>query len=101
MMKSVFKIFAVLAVVGALAGGGFLIYTIINGGSGEKSKDTVAPTLEAEAESNQKVYRIDLNQSEVSFHIEEDLRGVHNVVIGRTKEVAGDILVDFDSPAQS
>ncbi len=46
-------------------------------------------------------YRIVPEESEVRFTLTEDLRGVFTTVIGRTTEVAGDIIVDFGTPANS
>jgi polyisoprenoid-binding protein YceI len=100
-MQNGLKILAALVLIGVLAVGGFLLYIDIKGGSGEKSKDTVAPTLEADEDAGQKTYRIDLNESEVKFQLQEDLRGTRTDVIGTTNEVAGDILVDFNNPSQS
>lgn len=46
-------------------------------------------------------YRIDPQSSQVSFILEEDLRGTRTTVIGTTNEVAGDIIIDYDNPASS
>ena len=47
------------------------------------------------------LYRIDPEQSEASFTLQEDLRGQTIDVIGTTDQVGGDIIVDFDAPDAS
>lgn len=48
-----------------------------------------------------RLYRIVSEESEVSFTLTEDLRGVFTTVVGVTDQVAGDILVDVNNPAGS
>lgn len=92
-------------VIGAVAGivvseiAVFLGYVWFAGGDGTPSEEVSAPTLVAE--EHQQVYRIDKEQSAVQFFLREDLSGVRTDVIGATSEVAGDILVDFNNPANS
>ena len=85
-----------IAVIGIAA---FLVYIWFAGGDGTPSEDVSAPTLVAE--DNQQVYRIDKEQSTVQFFLREDLNGRRTDVIGTTGEVAGDILVDFNTPSNS
>ena len=47
------------------------------------------------------LYRIDKAESSVSFEIDEILNGSPFRVVGVTTEVAGEVLIDFDSPAAS
>ncbi len=47
------------------------------------------------------IFRIVPEQSEARFVMQEDLRGARVDVIGVTKDVAGDIRVDFANPAAS
>ena len=47
------------------------------------------------------LYRIDKAESSVSFEIDEILNGNPFRVVGVTTEVAGEVLIDFDSPAAS
>ena len=55
-----------------------------------------------DAVSQRVLYRIAAGgASEASFFLEEDLRGVRTDVIGRTDQVAGDIVIDFGAPALS
>jgi polyisoprenoid-binding protein YceI len=53
------------------------------------------------AESALAIFRIAPEQSQVSFTLEEDLNRQRTVVVGTTREVAGDIAVDFTRPASS
>ena len=65
---------------------------------------TVAPTAVPPTDvpaSNDLLFRIVPEQSEVRFILEEDLRGVRTTVLGTTDQVAGDILVDRVNPANS
>jgi polyisoprenoid-binding protein YceI len=47
------------------------------------------------------LFRIDNSLSSVRFEIDEQLSGLPNHVIGVTDQLAGDIIVDFDQPANS
>lgn len=47
------------------------------------------------------LYRIDTSGSQVSFTLTEELRGTPTTVVGTTDQVAGDIFVDFTTPANS
>ncbi|MBZ0292455.1 MAG: YceI family protein [Anaerolineae bacterium] len=79
----------------------------------EEIQPTAVPTEEAavmteeaaaEADSDtagRQLYRIDPANSTVTFMLQEDLRGVRTDVIGTTTEVAGDVILDFDSPVAS
>ncbi len=97
------------------------------GGSGEASQALVAPTLavdqptaeptaetaadptdepassaEAAVEAGPRVrYQISSEASEVRFTLNEVLRGTPTTVVGRTDQVAGEILVDFGAPSAS
>lgn len=67
---------------------------------------TAAPTqsITAPVESNlaeRRLYRIDQRDSRVTFTMTETLQGARNTVIGGTDQVAGDVIIDFDNPAQS
>ncbi len=90
-----------IALVAVVAVGGYLAYFQIIGSNDDPSEEVAVPTLVADESGNQVVYRIDKEQSEVSFTLQEDLRGVRTTVVGVTNEVAGDILVDFNNPSQS
>ncbi|MDE0368709.1 MAG: YceI family protein [bacterium] len=47
------------------------------------------------------LYRVDKEESSVSFEIDEILNGNPFRVVGVTTEVAGEVLIDFDEPAAS
>lgn len=62
--------------------------------------DTAIPPTEAP--QNRVLYRIAAGgASEARFFLQEDLRGARTDVIGRTDQVAGDIVIDFANPALS
>lgn len=52
----------------------------------------------AQAAAERVLFRIVPEESEVRFNIDEVLRGQPITVVGRTNQVAGDIIVDFASP---
>jgi polyisoprenoid-binding protein YceI len=83
-----------------VVGGAVVAYILISGGSGEASAPISAPELAAEgAEST--LFRIVSEESEVRFLIDELLRGQPVTAVGRTDQVAGDILIDTDNPSNS
>jgi polyisoprenoid-binding protein YceI len=51
--------------------------------------------------SGRKLYRIDQRDSRATFTLSETLQGVRTVVVGGTDQIAGDVIIDFDNPAQS
>jgi len=59
-----------------------------------------APRL-ASAAPGQTVYRIDATRSSVTYEVEEILAGKSNVAKGTTRGIAGDILIDADTPSAS
>ena len=67
------------------------------------SNDTSADTASTDVESTGDVvvYNIVTDQSNVSFTLTEDLRGVPTTVVGETDQVAGQIAVDFATPQNS
>lgn len=100
MSRRVGTILGGLILVVVVVAGVALLYLRAIGGTGEASTATVSEQLEA-SDSNQQVFRIDQEASEVRFLIDETLNGNEIVVTGRTNEIAGDILVDYDNPQQS
>lgn len=63
---------------------------------------TAAPTTEpTTAPVAATLYEIVAEESQVSFTLTEELRGQPTTVIGTTREVAGQIFVDFAAPANS
>lgn len=120
MLRRVMIGIGVLALLGVVTVGGFLIWSAIIAGSGEASEEISAPTLEAAdasdaedadsadeagddvaAGSSRTLFRITQDESEVRFNIDETLRGERITVVGTTDQVAGDIGVNFDNPSAS
>ena len=63
---------------------------------------SVEAALEAVAPASQPVeFSIVSEESQASFTLEEDLRGVRTTVIGTTNEVAGRVVVDLAMPSAS
>lgn len=63
---------------------------------------SVSAAMEAAADVSEPVeFKIVSAESEASFTLEEDLRGVRTTVIGSTSEVGGSITVDLTNPAES
>ena len=62
---------------------------------------TVDDSSEAQSSLGRVNYRIDTAESEVRFLIDEVLYGAPFTAIARTNEVAGDIVIDFDTPSSS
>ena len=118
-------IIAVLVALAVGAGAGILGYVYLIGGSGEASRQPRAATLRASTdapsatsapastdsatdtgtgtETSGTVHTFSMipEQSQVLFLLDEDLMGSRNTVIGATDQVAGNILVNFDNPAES
>jgi hypothetical protein len=63
---------------------------------------TEETTVEAAAVSSEPIlFRIVPEESEARFSLMEDLNGQPNLVVGRTNQVAGDIVVDLGAPGSS
>jgi polyisoprenoid-binding protein YceI len=85
----------------AVVGIGGWAYLNLSAGSGEASEAISAPELTPAETSGATVYRIVPEESEVRFVIDEVLRGSPYTVVGTTSEVAGDIVVDVDTPTNT
>ena len=109
------------------AGVGILGYVYLIGGSGEASRQPRAATLapaadatsatsapepdatdsatetgsETETSGSGQTFSIIPEESQVLFLLDEDLMGSRNTVIGTTDQVAGNIFVNFENPAES
>lgn len=75
-------------------------YIYFSGGSSEASAPISAPELNA-VDADGTLFRMVPEESEVRFLIDEVLRGQPKTAVGSTNQVAGDILVDVESPANS
>jgi polyisoprenoid-binding protein YceI len=93
-----------IRIVGGLITVGLVVVAVVfayiwfNGGSGQPSTTVSAPPVDASSAS---VFHIEGAASQVSFTLTEELMGTPTTVIGTTKDVAGDIAVDFANPANS
>jgi polyisoprenoid-binding protein YceI len=90
---------AAAAVIG-IAATAFLWFS---GGSGQASHPVHAECAEEVINRNagSTVFRIVPEESEVRFIIHEELFGQPKEVIGRTDQVAGDVLVNLENPARA
>ena len=68
---------------------------------GAEAAAAVQAAAAAQAAASGTLYRIDTAGSQVSFTLTEELRGTPTTVVGTTDQVAGEILVDFNTPANS
>lgn len=131
MNRGLVYFFVAVIAVALIGGAAFLASLYYQAGSGEASEPisapelsleeepTVEPTTEAAAEStleptaepeatptevasaDRRLYRISPEGSTVRFELDEDLFGSPKHVVGTTDQVAGDIILNFDNPADS
>jgi polyisoprenoid-binding protein YceI len=99
-MNRQLKVIGGIVVTLAIVAAGVFFYMYATGGSGTPTAALSAPTLESTTAA-QKVFRIDPNQSEVRFTLDEKLMGNPTTVVGKTNQIAGDILIDPSSPGKS
>ncbi|MDX2076942.1 MAG: YceI family protein [bacterium] len=76
-------------------------YIWFSGGDGTPSTSISAPSLVLLPNDTRTLFTIVPDESQVRFMIDEILLNVPKTVIGTTNEVAGELLVDFNSPANS
>lgn len=100
MNRLVMGLIIVVLLAVAVVGGGW-IYLNTTSGTGEASQAIDAPELTPAADSEAVVFSIVPEQSSVRFIIDEVLRGEPYTVVGTTDQVAGDIAVDPDNPANT
>ncbi len=102
MRSNLVRIVGGIIALGVIAAIAFGAYIYVSGGSGEASEDVNENAQQLEAnEPNETVFRIQQESSQVSFTLEEDLRGQRVTVVGTTNDVAGDILINRSSPELS
>src|SRR5258706_7214677 len=89
---------AIVLAIAVIAGLG-LTYIYVRGGSGEASAPISAPALAAS--NAQQQFRIDQNSSQVTFTLTEERMGKPATVVGKTNQVAGDIVIDASQPANT
>jgi polyisoprenoid-binding protein YceI len=108
------RILLALVVLAVVVGAAAFAYIYVTGGSGEASQAITAPTLapsssdtttvdteSGEANDSRVLFSIVPEESEVRFGLNEELRGQPTRVIGRTDQVAGQVLVNFETPSES
>jgi polyisoprenoid-binding protein YceI len=98
-LRNLVLIVVLLAVIGGGAYLGYLYY--VGSNTNFTDIDEAASTLEVENENEGTVFSIVGAESQVSFTLEEDLRGARTTVIATTNEVAGDIFINFANPQAS
>ena len=76
-------------------------YIWFSGGSGEPSGATIAPSLVVEPNDTRSLFEFVSDATEARFLIGETLLGSAKTVVGVTNEVAGEMLVDLNNPANS
>jgi len=94
------RIILIGIIVVGLLGAAAAAYVWFSGGSGEASQEISSDELTA-SNTEQVIFRIVPDESQVRFVLSEVLRGVPTTVIGRSNQVAADIAVDFENPAAS
>jgi len=87
------SVIALIAIVGGA------LYLFGTGGTSASNGPVTAPTLVAT--NGGKIFTIDSSSSTASFTIKEVLFGNPNTVVGTTHQVAGQILVNAQTPAKS
>jgi polyisoprenoid-binding protein YceI len=96
------KTFKVGFAVGVVAGFIALIalaFIWFSGGNGQASRAIAAPELKPTGTGQ--LFQIVADQSEVRFKIDEVLIGQPKTVVGKTNQVAGQLIVDFQTPEKS
>lgn len=72
-----------------------------NSGESESQNSSNADTSTTSLQDERVLFRITEDESEVRFRIDEILMGNPTEVVGATKRVAGDIIVNFSNPPAS
>jgi polyisoprenoid-binding protein YceI len=93
--------FALLAVACLAVIGGIAAYIWFSGGDGRASTAIQSPSLALLPGDTRTLMALAADESEVRFIIDETLLGNPKTVIGTTQEVAGELLLDLDQPANS
>jgi polyisoprenoid-binding protein YceI len=76
-------------------------YLWFSGGSGQASGATTAPSLVLEPGDTRSLFQLAPGATEARFIIDETLLGSAKTVVGATHDVAGEMLVDLNNPANS
>ncbi len=94
----VMAIIGVVILVVILAGAAYLWFS---GGNGQASAAITAPSLELQPGDTRSLFSLESGASEARFIVDEILLGEPKTVVGVTNEVAGEMLIDLDNPANS
>lgn len=78
-----------------------LAYVWFSGGNGQPSTPLVAPVLELREGDTRTRFSIMSSESEARFSIDEILLGNPYRVVGRTQDIAGEMLIDWENPTNS
>ncbi len=113
-MSKFMRFFVIAIILAGLVGGLVAAFIWISGGDAEPSQDVnealdaqiaaenVADEAEASAaEGTLTTFRIVTEESEARFSLQEDLRGQRVTVVGTTLEVAGELQIDREMPANT
>lgn len=76
-------------------------YVWFSGGDGRASEPIAAPSLSVEPSDPRLLFSINPDESEALFRIDEVLLGDPKTVVGTTNQIAGEMLIDWDDPANS
>lgn len=76
-------------------------YIWFSGGSGQASAATTAPSLELQPGDTRSRFTMTPGETRARFLIDEVLLGSPKTVVGITDDVAGDMLIDLENPANS
>jgi len=102
MSRSIRILIGALIVVAIIAGGVYLYATRpLEEASEDIQENTERLDNTADASDSSAVYRISQDESQVEFNIDEVLARRDNTVVGTTNQVAGDIRLDTENPAES
>lgn len=86
-----------ILILGVLIAG----YIWFSGGDGRASERIAAPNLNIQPGDSRALFTIVPEQSEAVFRIDEVLLGNPKTVVGTSDQIAGEMLVDWDKPANS
>lgn len=101
MPKNIVRGLISLVFVTVLLCGLVIAYIWFSGGDGRASAPITSSHLTLQTGDSRILYSIDPEQSEAMFRIDEVLLGNPKTVVGKTNQIAGEILIDFDNPDNS
>jgi polyisoprenoid-binding protein YceI len=99
MRNRVFKTLLTMIIAVVLVVVGSMAYIWFSGGTAQASAAITAPELKVSGTGQ--LFQIVTEKSEVRFVTHETLLGQPTTVVGKTNQVAGKIVVDFEHPSKS